>query len=88
MTRRERPDLSASTAAEIPAAIVRGDFSAREVADSAFARIDALDAEVHAFNQVTPELAYAAADKVDDLVAAGPDELPRLPACRWRSKTT
>ncbi len=33
-------------------------------------------ADVHALNQVTPDLAYAAADKIDALVAAG-EELPR-----------
>ncbi len=76
----EHIDLSAVSAPEIRAGIIRGDYSAREVADSAFARIDALDARVHAFNQVTPELAYAAADKVDDMVRSGasPDELPPL----------
>ncbi len=53
----EHVDLSGLTAPEIRAGIIRGDFSAREVADSAFARIEALDGDVHAFNQVTPELA-------------------------------
>ena len=58
----------------------RGDFSAREAAESALARIDALDGDVHAFNQVTPELALEAADRVDDMVRSGasPDELPPL----------
>jgi len=73
-------DLSKLSATEIRDAIVRGDFSAREAAESAFARIEALDGEVHAFNQVTPELAFAAADKIDHMVRSGasPDELPRL----------
>jgi len=73
-------DLSALSAPEIRAGILRGDFSAREAAASAFARIDALDATMHAFNQTTPELAFAAADRVDDMVCSGasPDELPPL----------
>jgi aspartyl-tRNA(Asn)/glutamyl-tRNA(Gln) amidotransferase subunit A len=73
-------DLSALTASEIRASILRGDFSAREVAESAFARIDALNPAMHAFNQVTPELAFEAADKVDHMVrsCANPDELPPL----------
>lgn len=73
-------DLNAFDAPAIRAGIIAGDFSAREVAESALARIDALDARLHAFNQVTPELAFAAADRVDDMVRSGasPDELPPL----------
>ncbi|MDZ4170147.1 MAG: Asp-tRNA(Asn)/Glu-tRNA(Gln) amidotransferase subunit GatA [Coriobacteriia bacterium] len=73
-------DLSSLTAPEIRSGIVSGDFSAREAAHAAFERIEALDFEVHAFNQVTPELAYAAADRTDEMVRSGasPDELPPL----------
>ncbi len=73
-------DLSALTAPEIRAAILRGDLSAREVADGAFARIEACDDRVRAFNEVTRELAYASADRVDDMVRSGasPEELPPL----------
>ncbi len=73
-------DLSALSAVEIRDAIIRGDFSAREVAEAAFARIDALDEQVHAFNQPTPELAFEAADRVDVMVRSGasPYELPKL----------
>ncbi|MEL7667803.1 MAG: Asp-tRNA(Asn)/Glu-tRNA(Gln) amidotransferase subunit GatA [Actinomycetota bacterium] len=70
-------DLSALSARQVRDGIVRGDFSAREAADAAYARIDALDGEVHAFLQLMPELAYAAADRVDAARAAG-DELPPL----------
>ncbi len=45
---------------------------------AALARIDALEGDVHALNQVTPDLAYAAADRIDALVAAGEN----LPAAR------
>ena len=70
-------DLSALSARQVRDGIARGDFSAREAADAAYARIDALDGEVHAFLQLMPELAYAAADRVDAARAAG-DELPPL----------
>ena len=70
-------NLSASTASEIRDGVARRDFSAREVAEAAIARIGALDADTHAFNQVTPELAFAAADRIDALVADGAD-LPAL----------
>ena len=73
-------DLSALSAPEIRAAIIEGDFSAREVAEASLARIESIDAKVHAFNEVTPELAFAAADRIDDMVrsGAGPLELPPL----------
>lgn len=73
-------DISKLNATSIRDAIIRGDFTAREAAEGAFARIEALDGEVHAFNQVTPELAFEAADRVDHMVQCGgsPDELPKL----------
>jgi aspartyl-tRNA(Asn)/glutamyl-tRNA(Gln) amidotransferase subunit A len=70
-------NLSALTAAEISGAIARKEFSAREVAESALARIDAVDGDVHSLNQVTPDLARTAADRIDALVAAG-GSLPAL----------
>lgn len=73
-------ELFAMSAAEIRSAILRGDFSAREAAEVTLERIEALDGSVHAFNEVTPELALEAADKVDDMVCsgAGPMQLPPL----------
>ncbi len=73
-------DLSALSGPTIRAAIIAGEFTAREAAEAAFARVDALDAEVHAFNQVTADLAYQAADRVDAMVRAGaaPDEIGSL----------
>jgi aspartyl-tRNA(Asn)/glutamyl-tRNA(Gln) amidotransferase subunit A len=70
------------TAAEIRDGVICGDFSAREVAEASLARIEELDPRVHAFNQVTPELAFEAADRTDDMVrcGAGPLELPPLAA--------
>lgn len=73
-------DLSGIDAPGIRAGIVRGDFSAREVAESAFERAEAVDGDVHAFMQQTPDLAFKAAERVDDMVRSGasPDELPPL----------
>ncbi|MHB1136271.1 MAG: Asp-tRNA(Asn)/Glu-tRNA(Gln) amidotransferase subunit GatA [Coriobacteriia bacterium] len=70
-------DLSALSARQVRDGIVAGEFSAREAADAAYARIDALDGDVHAFLQLTPELAYEAADRIDAARAAG-EELPPL----------
>lgn len=70
-------DVSAMTGAAIREGIASGQFSAREIAEETLARIDDLEPRIHAFNQVTPELALAAADVVDaaraDAVAAGLD---------------
>jgi aspartyl-tRNA(Asn)/glutamyl-tRNA(Gln) amidotransferase subunit A len=70
-------DLSTLTVSRIREGIARREFSARELADSAYARIDALEGDVHAFNSVTRDLAHAAADRIDGMAAAG-QELPAL----------
>lgn len=70
-------DLSSLSAGDIREGIARKEFSAREMARASLDRIEALDEGVHAFNQVTPELAYEAADRVDALAAAG-EPLPPL----------
>ena len=76
-------DLSTLTAREIRDGIARRDFSAREIAQAAYSRIDALEGGVHAFNQLTPDLAEQAADSVDAMVAgavrAGDDPTAVLP---------
>ncbi len=64
-------DLSRLTATQIRDGIADKLFTAREVAEAALGRIEALDGQVHAFNQVTAELAYAAAERIDDAVASG-----------------
>ncbi|MDO8848739.1 MAG: Asp-tRNA(Asn)/Glu-tRNA(Gln) amidotransferase subunit GatA [Coriobacteriia bacterium] len=69
-------DLSALSAREVRDGIAAGEFSAREAAESAYARIEALDGDVHAFLQLTPELAFAAAERVDAARAAGEDPPP------------
>jgi aspartyl-tRNA(Asn)/glutamyl-tRNA(Gln) amidotransferase subunit A len=70
-------DLSTLTVRRIREGLISCDFTARELADSAFARVDALDADVHAFNSLSRELAQQAAARIDDLIAAG-EELPAL----------
>ena len=55
----------------IQAGLAAGQFSAREVAQDAIERIQSVDKSVHAFLEVTPELALAAADKIDAARAAG-----------------
>ncbi|MDR1421979.1 MAG: Asp-tRNA(Asn)/Glu-tRNA(Gln) amidotransferase subunit GatA [Coriobacteriales bacterium] len=62
----EYPDLSV---AAIRAGLAAHDFSAREVAQAAIARVDALDPQVHAFLEPTPELALAAAERIDAALA-------------------
>ena len=70
-------NLASATATEIRQAIADKDVSAVEVATTMLGRIAEIDPAVHAFNEVTPELALSAAEKVDALVAAGA-ELPPL----------
>ncbi len=57
--------------ASIRSGLAAGEFSAREVAEAAIARIDAADAAVHAFLETTPELALAHAAAVDAAIARG-----------------
>ena len=73
-------DVHKLSAVQIRAGICAGEFSAVEVADASLARIDALDGDIHAFNQVTADLALAAAEKIDARVAGGAGEadLPPL----------
>jgi len=80
-------DLSSLTARQVRDAISAREITAREAAEAALARIDAVEADVHAFNQLTPELAFEAAERIDRAVQAG-EPLPHWPAYLWRSKTT
>jgi aspartyl-tRNA(Asn)/glutamyl-tRNA(Gln) amidotransferase subunit A len=64
-------ELIATTAAEIAAAIARGDVSAVEVAQAHFDRIAAVDGSVHAFLHLDTDGALAAAREVDRRRAAG-----------------
>ena len=64
-------NVALMTAEDIRAGLSTGEFSAREVAAQALARIAALDGRLHSYLEVTEDLAYAAADRVDAAVAAG-----------------
>ncbi len=57
--------------AELQRGLAAKEFSAREVAEGSLARISLADPKVHAFLEVTEELALKAADRVDAAVAAG-----------------
>ncbi len=57
--------------AAIQAGLAAKEFTAREIAVDAIERVGAADKQVHAFLEVTPELALAAADKIDAAIAAG-----------------
>ncbi len=70
-------DLSRLTARDIRAGLASGSLTAADMVESAYARVDAVDGEVHAFNSLTRELADAAARRVDGMVASG-EELPPL----------
>ena len=61
------------TALALAAAIRAGERSAVDVLDAHLARIEATEADVHAFNTVTAERARAAAEAVDRRVADGED---------------
>ena len=57
--------------AQIREGLTAKQFSAREVAQASFDHIAKADAQVHAFLELTQDAAMAAAQRVDDAVAAG-----------------
>lgn len=65
------------TAAQLAAGVASGAWSAVEVARAALDAIQGRETEVQAFLQITPELAIAAAERVDAARAAG-EALPPL----------
>jgi aspartyl-tRNA(Asn)/glutamyl-tRNA(Gln) amidotransferase subunit A len=66
-------DLSSLTASRIRSGLIAREFSAAELVASAYARIEAVEDRVHAFNSTCRDLAEAAAADVDSAVAAGDD---------------
>ena len=58
---------------EIQTGLMNGEFSAREVAESALARIAEQDKEVHAYLEMTEEAALDAAEKIDMVLESGVD---------------
>ena len=57
--------------ADIRAGLLAGDFTAREVAEASFKRIEELDGEVHAFLELTEDAAFEQAAKIDEALANG-----------------
>ena len=70
-------DIDALSAAQIAAGVAAGDFSAREVAQAALANVESREGDVHAFLEVSSELALQAADASDAKRAAG-EQLPPM----------
>ena len=70
-------DIDALIAAQIAAGVAAGDFSAREVAQAALANVESREGDVHAFLEVSSELALQAADAIDAKRAAG-EQLPPM----------
>ena len=60
-----------STATDIARAVASGALTARAVVDEHLARIEAREAQIHAFNLVTADAARAHADAIDADIAAG-----------------
>ena len=63
--------LDTLPAAQIAAGVSAGDFTATEVARAALDAVEAREGAVQAFLQVAPELALAAAARIDADRAAG-----------------
>ena len=64
-------DLIRKGAGELAALIAAGDVSAREVTEAHYKRIDAVDAQVHAFLHLDKQHALTTADAVDAKRKAG-----------------
>ncbi|MBE6469876.1 MAG: Asp-tRNA(Asn)/Glu-tRNA(Gln) amidotransferase subunit GatA [Coriobacteriaceae bacterium] len=70
-------NLDDLTAAEIASGVAQGSFTATEVAHAALAAIDAREGAIGAYLELTPELALAAAARIDEARSAG-SALPPL----------
>ena len=64
-------DFSRLSACAIRDGIAAREFSAADIVDATYAHIEAVEGDVHAFNQLTPELARESAARIDALVAEG-----------------
>ncbi len=65
------PVSAALSIDEIQTGLNNKDFTARELTESCFASIERYDEQVKAFLEPTPDLAYEAADKIDEAIGAG-----------------
>ena len=70
-------DIDSLSAVQIAAGVAAGDFSAREVAEASLANVESREGDVHAFLEVSSELALQAADAIDAKRAAG-EQLPPM----------
>ena len=70
-------DIDSLSAVQIAAGVAAGDFSAREVTEAALANVEAREDSVHAFLEVSNELAREAADAIDAKRARG-EALPPM----------
>ena len=66
----QRTDYTSLSIASIQAGLTSREFSAYEIAQAALDTIEALDPKVHAFLELTPDLALKAAQDVDATLAA------------------
>ena len=64
-------DFALMDIASIQAGLRAKEFTAREVAQNALERVSTVDQHVHAFLETCPDLAFAAADRVDTAIAEG-----------------
>lgn len=64
------------TVIETAEAVRRGELKAVEALDECLALIEAMDPELNAFSHLAPDLARAAAERVDAMVARGEDPGP------------
>ena len=65
------------TVASVRAALTAKKISARELAKEFYARIDRRNSELNAYLTLSPERAYAQADRIDAMIARG-ESLPEL----------
>ncbi|MDR1185041.1 MAG: Asp-tRNA(Asn)/Glu-tRNA(Gln) amidotransferase GatCAB subunit A, partial [Coriobacteriales bacterium] len=64
-------DYSSLTIADLQTGLASRDFSARELVEAALSDIEARDGHIHAFLELTPELAFNSALRIDSALATG-----------------
>ena len=64
-------DFALMDIASIQTGLRAKEFTAREVAENALERVNTVDQQIHAFLETCPDLAFAAADRVDAAIAEG-----------------
>ncbi len=77
MVEKSSRSLDTLSASQIASLVKAGEVSAREVAQAALDAIEQREDAVHAFLEITPEMALEKADSIDAARAAG-EELPPM----------